>query len=112
MLRSVFALALVTLFSLPVAGCGSSSSGAAGPSGPPPVIDMIIGTRNYNSAAGVFIFRDVLNSSGIAADVVLDNAGSGIDNGGRIDVWNDTLVVSNRDTDDIRIFRGHQPTDR
>lgn len=101
--RRSLVLAFACLMALPAVGCGSSSSPA--PAGPAPVIDLIVGTRRYDAGAGVYIFRDVLNATGISADVVLDNAGSGIDNGGRIAVWNDTLVVSNRDGDNILVFR-------
>jgi hypothetical protein len=65
-------------------------------------IDLIVGSREGDA---ILVFEDIVNHSGLGADRVFSSVGSSIDNGGRMDFENDTLVVANRDNGSILVFR-------
>ena len=87
---------------LMVAGCSSNNPIALGGGFGGIVIDLAAGDTDEDL---VFIYYDVLNRTpGDPADVVLDNAGSGIDKPRTIDIANNRLFVGNLNNDTVRIW--------
>jgi hypothetical protein len=93
------AVALCLACSPWLVGCGSGGGASASTA----VVDIAFGTRDTDT---VLIWYDVANrsSTGIA-DVVLDNATSGIQKARGLAIVNDTLFVANQDGGTVTIYR-------